>query len=123
LTLSPVDIRIRVRFAMAVPSRLEALKLNDLTLLITGLYNDVDDTYLNAATVTATLYDGAGAAVSGFTSIGLSYIAASNGNYRGMVPESFNPALGDEYVLKIDAVQGSSVLHVEIPTSVRVRRA
>lgn len=78
--------------------------------------------YSNAATVTATLYDSAGSAVSSFTSINMVYLAGTNGNYRGTVSQTFNPSPSTEYILKIDGTESGADIHIEIPCTVKVRR-
>ena len=107
---------------MSAPGRLTISKANDQTLKIVGLQNADTLDYFNASTVTATLYDSAGSAVTGLTSVSFSYVSGSNGNYTGSVSESFDPSIGTDYTLKIDASEGSTVGHWEIPVSVRVRR-
>lgn len=108
---------------MPVPSRVSALQLNDMALTVYGLKNAMTGEYANAATVTATLYDSSGNAVSAFTSISMGYIPGTNGNYRGTISQTFNPNVGTEYILKIDGVQWGSDFHIEIPCSVKVRRS
>lgn len=107
---------------MAIPSYIILYALNEQYIEIDGLTDALAGTPLNAATVTATLVNTAGTvadpAISG---LALSYIAASNGNYRGTVAATFNPPAGN-YTLKIDAAQGLVVLHLEIPVSVQTRR-
>jgi hypothetical protein len=99
---------------VVVPTRLILFKANDQVIEVKGLKNNVSGAFLNAATVTATLKDPAGANVTGLTAIPLAYVAASSGDYRGQVEETFNPAQKDGYTLHIDASEGGLVLHVEI---------
>jgi len=56
---------------------------NDNLLSIEGLKNSSSGSYLNDATVTATLKDSGGTTVTGQTfPVTLSYIAQTNGNYQ-----------------------------------------
>ena len=108
---------------MSIPDRITLYPKNDQVIEVFGLHNQVISatSWLNAATVTATLKDSAGAAVTGLSALALAYIAASNGDYRGQVEDTFNPAPGDDYTLHIDASEAGIVLHIEIPVSVQVR--
>jgi len=95
---------------------------NDQVVEVIGLKNNISGAYLNAAVVTATLKDPAGANVTGLTALPLTYVPASSGDYRGQVEETFNPTMRDGYTLHIDASEGGVVLHMEIPTRVEIRR-
>lgn len=108
---------------MPVPYSITLYKLNEQWLEISGLQDGISAAYINDATVTATLYDSAGAAVTGINALALPYVAASNGIYRGLVPDSFDPAEGRGYRLVIAAVQGANNARWEIPASVEVRRS
>lgn len=108
---------------MAFPSKVTLYKLNDNYIEIDGLSDGLDPTtYFNAATITATLKDSSGNNVTGATNISLSYVASSNGKYRGTVQETFNPSVGS-YTLHIDASQGGIVGHWEVPASVKIRKS
>lgn len=98
-------------------------KRNDQTITVTGLRNAETGVFLNAATVRATLLDPSGQPVSGFNNLSLSYIASSNGNYRGQVEETFDPPEGTGYTLVVDATEGTLVGHWEIPAVIRQRRS
>lgn len=107
---------------MAVPDSITLYKVNDQVVEVTGLKNNVTGAFLNAATVTATLKDKNGNAVTGLSSLTLAFLAGTNGNYRGQVEQTFDPAPGRGYVLHIDSDEGGVVGHWEIPVIVEVRR-
>lgn len=106
---------------MAILSRITLSKANDQTLTLVGLRDADSNSYLNAATVTATLYDSSGSAVTGLNGITLSYVSSTDGNYKGYVESTFDPSPGVNYTLKVDATEGSVVGHWEIPVTVKVR--
>lgn len=95
---------------MAIPPKLYLTIGNDQYIELDGLQDAVSLSYQdNNATVTATLYDlndaiavnaDGSAALSG---IEMSYIAGSQGSYRGLVDSTFNPPLGGGYTLNIVA--------------------
>ena len=115
---------------MTVPTRVTITKLNDDFVEVVGLAKQIrqadgtlQKTYLNAASVTATLKDSTGTPVTGFNGITLVYVAGSNGIYGGQIQETFSPAVGGSYTLHIDASEGGLVMHLEIATTVSVRRS
>lgn len=74
---------------------------------LTGLTSEVDDTPINDATVLASLLTAAGDAVSGATDIAMSYVTGSNGNYRGVLPETVDLSQGAlNYLLDVRANGG-----------------
>jgi len=107
---------------VAIPSKLILTQKNDQIIEIDGLQDALTLAYVNNAVATATLKDSTGASVTGLTGVTLSYVSGSNGKYRGQVEETFSPALGN-YVLHVDANSGGVVLHIEIKTSVKVRKS
>lgn len=80
---------------------------NDNYLQISGLKNGADGTYINDASITATLYDETGAQVTGMTwPAALSYIAASNGNYQLQLTDALSLQAGKYYKIQVDAASG-----------------
>lgn len=80
---------------------------NDYAVRLTGLRNALTAAYLNAATVTAQLYDAGGAAVG--DPVTLTYTPASNGDYAGVIESTVVDAgfaEGDVYRLAVAAAQG-----------------
>jgi hypothetical protein len=98
---------------------------NSQFLKITGLKdNSVSPAvYMNAATVTATLKDASGDAVSGFDAVAGTYETGSDGNYTFPVdPTLFDPTPGSDYTLFLEVDQGGKKLHAELPAKVSVRQ-
>ena len=106
---------------MAIPSRIILYQLNDQTVEVDKVKDSLTGAYLNAASVTVTLYDSSGSPVTELTSITLGYVTDSNGKYQGNVDQTFNPALGDNYEIWFEIGQGGSAAHLEIPCSVQAR--
>lgn len=107
---------------MAIPSVLYLYQGNDQYIEIDGLCDATDVTsYINSATGTATLYDSTGAVVSTVKDVPMTYVAGSNGAYRGTIASTFNSPAGTGYVMKIDLTYSSAALHLEIPVQVKVR--
>ena len=80
---------------------------NDTQIDVTGLQNASDSSYLNSATVTATLKDSAGSEVSGVSwPLTLSYVASSDGNYSGTIDKAISVSDGVSYFLEITAAEG-----------------
>ncbi len=61
----------------------------------------VPASYLNNLTGTATLVDSTGTPVAGLNGLAFAYVAASNGIYRALVEQTFNPTPG-AYTLQIN---------------------
>ena len=76
---------------------------NDMRLEV-GSLRDLDGVYLNAATVTATIYDALGVAVTGQSwPLTLAYVALSNGIYRGIIDDGADFVDGEDYTIVVDA--------------------
>lgn len=106
---------------------------NDSVLTLTGAMDEVTDAYLNSATVTGRVYDSTtsgGVPVPGSTplaaAVTLSYVAASDGDYRGVVEaDAFSPALtaGTRYWIKFTLVSGGVDAVWWVESFARYRRA
>jgi hypothetical protein len=107
---------------MAIPTEIILYQKNDQYIEIDGIASGLDGSFMNAATVTATLVDADGAVVGGLEELTLTYVAASDGKYRGQVQETFNPAVGT-YTLIIEADEGGVVGHWEIKCKVKIRKS
>lgn len=95
---------------------------NDNQLRVDGL-RDADDTYINNATVTCTgVTDADGNAVSGdsFPKT-LSYVAASDGNYRGTLQQTLALVAGETYTATITADGGGLQASFAVPFTARAR--
>ncbi len=66
-----------------------------------------DDAYVNDASVTMTLKDSTGAAVTGATSLTMSYVSGSKGKYQGVIPYTVSLTAGSAYTLEITADSGT----------------
>jgi len=98
--------------------------LNDNLLVLDGLKNQQDGSYLNAATVTCTLVNGNGTNVAGQTwPLALVFQAGSNGKYVGTLEDTLSLSEGQVYTARIDADGGAGLKgHWEIPLKAQVRR-
>ena len=96
---------------------------NDMIFEVRGLANEVTGSYLNAATVTCTLKDSGGAAVSGQSwPLTMSYVASSNGIYRATLPYTLDLVANGRYTLELDVNGGAGLRGKwEIPCLCRVR--
>ena len=64
--------------------------------------------YVNDASVTMTLKDANGDAVSGASSLSLTYVTDSNGRYQGTIPYTVSLTAGAVYTLEITGTSGST---------------
>jgi hypothetical protein len=89
-----------------------------------GITLNPSPTYINGASGSFTVKDPTGAAVVNGGPIALSYVAGSNGDYRGLLTNGFDPsALGQGYTIFVDlTAPGGFVGHWELPAQVLARR-
>ena len=66
-----------------------------------------DGAYVNDATVTMTLYDSLGVAVTGAINVSLPYVASSDGKYQGTIESTADIDDDSSYSLVITATSGS----------------
>jgi len=99
-------------------------KDNDMVLEVSDITNDTTGVHINDATVTATIKDSTGADVSGIAfPITLSYVANSDGVYRGLLPAELVLTSNARYKAIIDAVSGSgSKAHWEVDLVCKIRK-
>lgn len=95
---------------------------NDNQLRIDGL-RDADDTYINNATVVCTgVDDSDGNAVSGDTfPKALTYVSASDGNYRGTLQQTLELVDGESYTATITADGAGLQATFSVPFIARAR--
>lgn len=100
---------------------------NTQVVNIVGLSDVVSGSYLNSATVTATLLDPRGNEDPVLNAISMGYLEATNGNYQGTVPFTFSPpaftgksSLGG-YNLQITAVQAGIQAMWTVPVILQYR--
>ncbi|MDX8513529.1 hypothetical protein [Mesorhizobium captivum] len=91
---------------------------------LTGLKSAVEGTYVNDADVTVTVKDADGNAVAGQTwPAAMTYVAASNGNYRGILEDDLALVDGTTYFAHIDADAGANRIgHWEFAFVPKTRR-
>jgi hypothetical protein len=104
-----------------IPTVVYLFPQNTQLVQIAGLQDQVTGDYLNGATVTATLINFQGNADPVLNQIPMAYVAATNGNYEGIVPDTFNAPIGSGYVLQIQADQLGSQALWSIPAKVALR--
>jgi hypothetical protein len=110
---------------MAAIAKKVLYKKNSQFLRVAGLKDQsvTPAVYLNAAAVTATLKDKTGAAVTGFSGVTGTYVAASNGTYDFPVdPVTFDPPVDSTYTLVITLIQNGKQLYAELPAQVSTRK-
>jgi hypothetical protein len=109
---------------MSVPSSITLYAKNDQYIEIDGLADGLNpSSYINGATVTLTLKDATGTIVPEVNALVLSYVASTNGVYRGQVANTLNPAtLGSGYKFYLDVDNAGVKLHMEISGAVKVRK-
>ncbi len=93
---------------------------NDNSVFISGLRNSSDETYVNDAVVTFTVYDDACNQLAGAIGISMSYVSASNGRYRGVLQSTVDLVAGNEYTIVI--VSTNYDFRVEMKHMAEVRR-
>ena len=72
-----------------------------------GLYDTVTKSFVNDATMTFTLKNSAGSAVSGASAVSMTYVTGSQGCYRGVLEDGVSLTENSTYYLEITAT-GSS---------------
>jgi hypothetical protein len=83
---------------------------NDNLLSVEGLKNSSSGSFMNDATVTATLKDSSGTSVSGQTfPVTLSYIAASDGNYQTTLENTLSMVEDSIYTATIAATSSGGL--------------
>jgi len=105
---------------------MSALKLyagnNDHLIELLGAQNAADDSYLNSAVVSAVIKDSNGTAVTG-SPVTLSYVASSNGNYRGTLDKDAGLTDGEIYTVTITLSQSGIDAEWEIDVTAEKRAA
>lgn len=90
---------------------------NDNVVELNGLKNISTDSYINSATVTFTLKDSDGDSVTGATNISMSYVASSDGIYRGTLADTVTLSHNTLYTCEVtinggDGLQGFIIVPV-----------
>src|SRR5580765_8314966 len=102
-----------------VSLKLTVYQNNTQLLQISGL-RDSSQNFIVDGTLTATLLDQNREQVANLINISVPYVTGSNGDYQGLIPATFEAAVGTEYTMVIDGDGGGGHLHIEIPTEVTV---
>lgn len=91
---------------------------------VVGLKSAVEDGYVNDADVSVTVKDAAGTNVSGQTwPATLTYVTASDGNYRGILEDDLALVDGAQYYAHVDADGGANRIgHWEFAFIPKTRR-
>lgn len=111
---------------LATSAKLRLTQANTQQILVNGLQDQVgivNGTFLSDGVFLATLLDENRTVVAQCQNIALEYVPGSNGDYVGIIEVPFTPAVGTEYTMIVDgdADGGSSHLHLELPTEIKVR--
>lgn len=81
--------------------------LSDNVVTLSGLKNEVTGAFINTAVVTVTLVDRGGAEVAGQSwPAALTYVASSDGVYRGTLSDSLDLTKFEAYTAQITADAG-----------------
>ena len=78
----------------------------DNCIRIRSLKDEVTDSYINDAVITATLYDSSDVEVSGAVDISIPYVTGTDGDYAGEIPYTVTLTEG-AYYTAIVTVTGS----------------
>lgn len=101
----------------------QVLTLVGLSQIVSAPGDPIETALVTDADVTATLYDGENNPVTGCIGIALAPVGSPHtGNYSGQVGTSFNPEVGTDYSLSVDAVNGPDTMHLEILVEIQTRR-
>lgn len=68
-----------------------------------GLYDRVSGAFINDATMTFTLKNSAGSAVSGASAVSMTYVSGTNGVYEGVLEDGVSLTDGSTYYLEVTA--------------------
>ena len=72
-----------------------------------GMRRASDETYINDATVTFTLKDSNGNAVTGATTVAMAYVSGSDGKYQGTLDSTVTLTENAYYTVEFTATSGT----------------
>jgi len=81
----------------------------DIVVILSNLLNTITQEYDNGATVSAQLTNAVGVNIG--TAVTMSYVASSNGKYRGIIPDSSTSTLTDELIYYLEITITSSTIN------------
>ena len=87
---------------------------------VQGIHDAVDGSWVNDATVTATMANAAGTAVTGVGTVTLGYVTGSNGDYVGVVPDT--ASLTEDEVLTLTITMTATIDSVSYKRTSRIKR-
>ena len=89
---------------------------NSMVIELLGLTDSITDAFVLDATVTITLLDDAGAEVTGETwPLTMTFVAASDGNYRAVMDEAIVVIVGHQYTAQVTAISSGTTGFWEAP--------
>ena len=86
---------------------------SDNVVTLAGLFGTVANAYVNSATVTGTVLAPDGTVVSG-SAFTLTYVAASNGNYQGQIPNAIAALLNPGSLYTVRVIADNSGTQLEL---------
>lgn len=101
-----------------------AFVANTNVLDLIGLKNEIDDTFINSATVEVTIKDDAGNNVIGQVwPLAMDYVATSDGDYRAFLSEDMELIANTKYIAYVEANGGANLVgHFEFHFKALARR-
>lgn len=93
---------------------------NDNDIVVEGLCLASDGSFVNDATLTVTLKDSNNANVTDAVDLNVTYVSASNGNYRGTIPAAVSLTESAEYTAIVSA--SNYGFSVDLPVTAERRR-
>lgn len=76
---------------------------NDNNIVVRGLRVAATGVYVSDASLTANVSDQNGSLVSGATSISVTFVSGSSGEYRGLIPSTVQLTAGTRYKIVVVA--------------------
>lgn len=76
---------------------------NDNNIVVRGLRVAATGAYVSDASLTANVSDQNGSLVSGATSISVTFVSGSSGEYRGLIPSTVQLTAGTRYKIVVVA--------------------
>lgn len=93
---------------------------NDNDIVVEGLCLASDGSFVNDAAIKVTLKDSDNTNVTGAVDLNVTYVSASNGNYRGTIPASVTLTESAEYTAIVTA--SNYGFSVDVPVTAERRR-